>query len=393
MLTETIKFKIFYFVRYFGDAFFYPFMSIYFISKGMSEHNLGFILAITPITTILVNPLWNFIVKDMKISRFILKIMTLIEGALIILLTQISGFELYALVICLIAFFCSPFISIQDGYTATFTDKMKIEYSSIRIHASIAYVIASAIAGYVILYLGFDVLFITSGIFFGLTALIAIWIKPIEKAIPRGEKPKRDFKTLLKNKDFFKYLVFYTLVIGSVRIGDSFFGVYLIQERALSTTAYGLLYSAFVFVEVLTLRFLMTKGNFTSEKTLFLLASSMFALRFLVYGFNLPLEIVIIVTMLRGISGGIFIFANIKYIIKIVRVENITTAILMVMLAFSIYTALGNMLAGRFIETSGYNWLYLINLILIVFGIIFFLLFTPKVLQMDNQEDNLSTLE
>ena len=41
MVSETFKFKLFYFIRYFGDAFFYPFMSIYFIAMGVSSANLG----------------------------------------------------------------------------------------------------------------------------------------------------------------------------------------------------------------------------------------------------------------------------------------------------------------------------------------------------------------
>ena len=178
--NETFKFKLLYFIRSLGDGFFYPFMSIYFIQKGMSEDNLGIILAITPITTILVNPLWNYLVKDSKVSRIVLQVMTVIEGILIILITKVTGFELIALLIGLIAFFCSPYVSIQDGFTATYCNKNKVEYSSIRIYASIAYVIATLIAGYLGSYFGYDVLFFVAGLFFGLTALINIWIKPIE---------------------------------------------------------------------------------------------------------------------------------------------------------------------------------------------------------------------
>jgi len=363
-------------------------MSIYFISKEMSEQNLGIILAITPITTILVNPFWNYIVKDMKVSRMILKIMTLIEGLLIIILTQVSGFELHALIVGLIAFFCSPFIYIQDGYTSTFTNLKKIEYSSIRIYASIAYVIASAIAGFIIQYVGYEIPFVISGIFFASTALIAFWIKPIEKSMVQQEKKQRDFKSLLKNKEFYKYLIFYTIVIGSVRIGDSFFGVFLLDQSQFTLSGYGLLYSAFVFVEVLTLRYLSTKGTLFKERNLIIFASLLFIIRFLTYALNLPIEVMIIFTMFRGLSWGTIIYTNIKYIIKIVKVENVTTAILIVTLAFSVYTGVGNFLSGTFIQNHGFYWLYLVNLILIAIGLLFFIVFTPKI----NNKDEFSAL-
>lgn len=377
-MSETAKFKIFYFLRYFGDAFFYPFMTMYFLEKGISEQNLGVILAITPITTILVNPIWNYIVKDMKISRLVLKIMTLIEGLLIILLTQVSGFEFYALIVGLIAFLCSPFMSIQDGYTSTFTNLHKLEFSSVRIYASIAYVIASAIAGFIIQYVGYIIPFIISGAFFAITSLIAFWIHPIEKSMPVEEKKQRNIKALLKNKEFYKYLIFYTLVIGSVRIGDSFFGVFLTTQTNLSLSGYGLVYAAFVFMEVLTLRYLTDKGALIKEKTLIIFATILLVVRFLSYSFVLPLPVVILFTLFRGVSWGTIIYTNIKYIIKIVKVENITTAILIVTFFFSIFIAIGNFLAGRYIETSGYHSLYIVNTVIIVIGLIFFLIFTPK---------------
>jgi PPP family 3-phenylpropionic acid transporter len=379
MANENIKFKLFYFIRYFGDALFYPFMSIYFISKGISSEQLGIILAITPIATILVNPLWNYLVKDSRISQIVMKVMTLIEGVLIIAVTQVSGFELYAIIIAIIAVLCSPFIAIQDGFSATFANEAKIEFSSLRIWASVAYVIATTVAGVVILYLGYDILFLVSGIFFLLTVVLAWWIKPLAKPQELEKKPKRNFKALMHNKEFFKYLVFYTIVVGSVRIGDSFFGVYMTDILGLSTMWWGLLYSAFVLVEVIVLRYLTLHGNQFEERKLFFFAILCFLLRFITYSLPLPLPIVILMTMLRGLSWGIFIYTHIKYIIKIVRMENITMAILIVTLLYSIYTGIGNLLSGQLIEVYGYNVFFILQTALIFLGLVSFLVFTPKI--------------
>lgn len=392
MVSETTKFKVFYFLRYFGDAFFYPFMSMYFLAKGISEQNLGIILAIVPITTILVNPFWNYVVKDMRTSRLVLKIMTLLEGIFIILLTQVSGFELYALLVGLIAFFCSPFINIHDGYTATYTNTHKLQYSSIRIYASIAYVIASAIAGFIIQYVGYTLPFLMSGAFFIFTTIIAFWVKPIEKAIPASQNKQRDFKSLIKNIEFYKYLIFYTIAIGAVRIGDSFFGVFLTTQSNLGLAGYGLLYSGFVFVEVLTLRYLTMRGSSFKERNLVLFASVLLIIRFLTYAIDLPLPVLIVITMLRGVSWGTIIYTHIKFVIKIVKLENITTAILILTLSFSIFIGIGNILFGRLIQVFGYNFLYLMVTILVVFGTTFFLFFTPKANEPVDEIEQISSL-
>lgn len=376
-----LKFKILYFVRFFADALFYPYMSLYFIQKSVTETDLGFLLSITPILSIVVNPIWNYFVKDMKVSRIILQVMTVVEGVLIFTLTKVTTLEAYAIIIGLIAVLCSPYIQIQDGFAATFANNNKLEYSSIRIWASITYVIGTLLGGYLGVYIGYDLLFLASGIIFVATAFLVLWIKPIEKRADLIVRPKRDFKALLKNVEFYKYLVFYTLVIGSVRIGDTFFGVYIMKDFGITTIDYGWLYAAFVLVEVLVMRFLMAKGSQYSDKATFIVAGAMFVLRFLVYALEPSLPVIYAVTLLRGAGWGIILYAHIKFIIKIVKVENVTAAILILTLMFSIYTGVGNWISGSFIERYGYPKLYLVNMVLIFAGLLVFVLFTPRIKQ------------
>jgi MFS family permease len=379
MEKEILKYKLFYFFRYFGDALFYPFMSIYFVSKGLSERELGIVLAITPIVTVLANPFWNYIVKDSRISQVVLKIMSVIEGLLIIIIAKVSGFELFALLVSLIALICSPSLSIYDGFSATFTNTNKLNFTSLRIWGSIAYVIATTVAGLLILVMDFQYLFIISGVFFIFSALINAWIKPLEKPEESEKKPKRNFRALMKNRNFFKYLVFYTIVLGSVRVGDSFMSVYFTGSLGVGTAWWGILYSAFVFTEVLAFRFLIVHGNQYSEKKLIIIAAVLFAVRYVVIALDLPLPVILIASLLRGVSWGIIIDINIKYITKIVKTENITMALLIVTLLYSIYSGIGNILAGSFIENFGYSNFYILQTALILLGLVSFLVFTPKI--------------
>jgi predicted MFS family arabinose efflux permease len=286
---------------------------------------------------------------------------------------------MYALIIAMIAFICSPFIAIQDGFTATYANQNNIEFTSIRVHASIAYVMASAMAGFVIIYLGYTVLFMISGTFFIMTMLIGFWIKPFKDEIQRQNAPKRDIKALLRNKDFYKYLAFYTLVIGAVRVGDSFFGVYMTSVKGLDTTQYGFLYAAFVLAEVFVIRILINKGQLYPEHKLMIVSCALYILRFLAYALDLSPIALAAFTLLRGVSWGIFLFANIRYILKIVKVENVTSAILIISLMFSIFTAVGNFLFGSLISTIGYTWLYLILAGMIGLGFVVLLVFSPKI--------------
>jgi MFS family permease len=380
-MSEAGKFKWFYFIRYFGDALFYPFMTLYFVSKGINEEQIGIILAITPIVTIFSNPIWNYLVKDNRISHWILKIMTIVEGLLIILVTQVSTFELYALLIAIVGILCSPYYSIQDGFTATFANKNHIEYSSIRIYASIAYVVATALAGLMVQYLNYEILILSGGIGFLVTAIFAWWIKPLGTKNEIEEQPKRDLKGLLKNKEFYKYLLFYTLVAGTVRVGDSFLNLYMTKELHLDIMAWGFVYSGFVFVEVLVLRYLSLKGSLMDERKLFAIGTFLFVLRFLAYCIPLPVPVLIAMTMLRGISWGIYLYTHIRYITKIVKMGNITAAILIITLMYSIFTAVGNILSGWLIKAYGYPLFFIVQTTLVFLGFVSFLVLTPKIKQ------------
>jgi K+-sensing histidine kinase KdpD len=83
--------------------------------------------------------------------------------------------------------------------------------------------------------------------------------------------------------------------------------------------------------------------------------------------------------MLRGLAWGIFIYTHIKYLVKIVRMENITMAILIVTLLYAILTGMGNLFAGWFISQYGYGYFFTLQTALIFLGLVFFLVFTPKI--------------
>jgi predicted MFS family arabinose efflux permease len=379
MDKEAVKYKLIYFIRYFGDALFSPFFAMYFVAKGLSAENLGIVLAISPITTLLANPFWSYVVKDLKTSRRVLKIMTLVQGILVIALTRISGFELIALVVALFAFFTSPYAGVLDGFTASFTHKNHLEYGPIRIYASIGYVIALSGAGYLIVYLGYDILFVTAGAFFLLASLLTFALRPTDQG-ETGVAPKteRNIKALFQNRNYLKFLLFYTLMMGSFLIGETFVGVYMTADRGLSIVGYGWVFCGFVFVEVLAMQYLNVHGSHFDEKKMFLVASLLFAIRYLAYAFSLPLPLLIAFSMLRGISAGIVIYAFIKYVVLVAGLSNVTAAILFISLSCSLFSGLGNFFAGEFLARFGFAHFYLLIAGLVLCGVLALAFLMPK---------------
>ncbi|MDD3348838.1 MAG: MFS transporter, partial [Bacilli bacterium] len=76
-MREITKYKLNAAIRYFGDAFFYPFFALYLINSGLTESKIGFILSITPIIAIIANPIYSHLCQDIKTTRKVLRIITI----------------------------------------------------------------------------------------------------------------------------------------------------------------------------------------------------------------------------------------------------------------------------------------------------------------------------
>jgi len=150
------------------------------------------------------------------------------------------------------------------------------------------------------------------------------------------------------------------------------------SAKGMNPIGYGLLYSGFVAMEVVIMRVMLYRGHGAKEQNLLILASGLVALRFMLYGLDLPLSVISVITLLRGISWGIVIYAHLRLVIKIVGLENVTAAILILTLVFSLFAAGGNWLFGRLIKTLGFNILYFSCAGLLVLGIITMLIVPPK---------------
>jgi hypothetical protein len=55
----TRRYRIYNFIRFLGDSFFFPYFSLYIASLGYEGTTLGIILSITPFVNIIANTIWS----------------------------------------------------------------------------------------------------------------------------------------------------------------------------------------------------------------------------------------------------------------------------------------------------------------------------------------------
>ena len=120
--------------------------------------------------------------------------------------------------------------------------------------------------------------------------------------------------------------------------------------------------------------FLLISGKLfskTKDIYLILIFGLCFFLKVYVISFtDLPLYILIPFSCLRGVAYGIFLFFHIRYLIKLVGVENVTTAAIILSVLSSLFQFTLNNTVGYIIEIMGYGFTYKILSFVILGAII-----------------------
>lgn len=352
-----------YLIRYFADALFFSFYQLYILSKGLSEDKLGILTGIMPIIVILVNPLWNMTIKNINSNKKIMRIMTIIEGLCLIIFGNISTFELFILIIIIIAAVDQPFYGMLDGYTTIFSNEYNIEFAKIRKYGSIAYIFGSFLGGIFVKELGYSITFLISGIAYLLSFITFKFIKPFkEKEIENTNKNKISFKNIFNNKSFIIYTIIYILMFGTTYIAVNFFNAYLVNELGIKEYYSGYIKAYEVTLEVLTILILTKKKPKIKESTLYIFISILYLAKIIPVALNLPANITIIISGLHGIGFGSLLYVHYKHIIKLVGENLATTAILFITIINAIYTSIGNVLIGYTIINKGYHQSFMILL-------------------------------
>lgn len=365
-MKEFQKYQLTYFVRYFGDALFYSFMSLYLISKNIIGPELGLVLAIVPVASIGGNLFFGLTSKTLKLNLLFMRILTVVEAVAIIIYGATDNYILIAALTFIVGFVNSPFYSLEDGIIALFCQKTNVKYSSIRIFGTAGYFFGVVLGGYFIEWFGYETIFIMAAVAYFAALLVWRFIKKPETLVSdTAKEEKGSFVEIFKNKQFIFYCLFYLFSIGVNNVGDSYFGV-MLKSKGISDSAYGLVNGATIISETITL-FVLSKYNFkASFKRLLLIVGIVIVLKNFIYCFqdNMSIEILAAVNILRGVGWGMILAIHVNVLLILLKPKNITKGILFVAIITALFRSALSYLAGEYYLIIGFSKLYIIIVVL-----------------------------
>ena len=390
MRKENIKYKTLTAIRYLGDGFFYPFFALYLVNRGLLEARIGFILSISPLLAILLNPIYAKICNRIKKTKITLGIISILEGLMILIIGFSSNFYLITALTILMAIFGACHYGLMDSLLAIYSDNSKQNYSALRLYGSGAYIIATAVGGYICKYVNYQVAFGISFALFTGSGILYLLLKDIqiEEEGKVTKSDKGDYKVILSNKRFLFFMAFYGLMMALIFTNSNFLGTYL-ETRGVDSDGYGLVFSYFVAVEMVTL-FVLTKIKRKPSPYILLIISSVsLVIRILICYLYAPVWLVIASSGLRGLGYGIILHVSYQYVIDLVGEDKATKGIMLCTLVYAILLFVFNNVNGNIIEAYGYKNYYLINfvasIVLLIYSFVMPIINKKKAVDTDSQ--------
>lgn len=374
---EFLYIKIIYFLRYFADAMFYSFIAVFLASIGFKEGLIGNIQSITTITCLIVNPIWSMIAKNNKISRILMVILSIIEGTVLIIYSNMTTVEAIMIFTALMAIAASPYYTIMDGHAAAYCETHNKLYSNVRVAGSLAYMVGSALGGILIDLIGFTLTFTISGILFILVGIMAKFLNGVEKKNEVAESAETSFKAILSNKLFIIYAISYLFIVTLSIIGDNYISLLFTKELGFTVSEYSFIFSGMIIVEVIIMILFGKFFKDTEPHKLILIAGIAYFLRALIVSFtNLPVWILILGACLRGVGWGLTLFVHFRYLIRLVGIKNATRAAFIITVLGSTFNFIVSNFIGYVFEEIGYDHTYKILSFVTLTATLIFFIFT-----------------
>ncbi|WLR53293.1 MFS transporter [Bacillus tianshenii] len=324
---------------FFAFGALFPLLSVFLRNEaGLSGTQIGFIISLSPVVMIFIQPVWGLICDATQRPRQVLTIALCLTGLAALLYLVVDTYALLIVAAIVTAFFQSAIVPVSDSISLSYVQRTGENYGSIRLYGALGFSAAVLVAGWlsdqtsilVIFYLFAGILVFVSALSFRL---------PEESQQMRVDM-KEGSKTLIRMPRFLLVVAATFCVFGPVLANNFYFGLFL-EESGATLTGVGVAFLLAAGSEAPFMKFVHIIISRMGMLPVLFLAAVVSAFRWMIYIFEPPLALVYGTTIMQGISVGLFVPAALQYVRDIAPDEVRATAV-------SLYSAAGNGLGNWF---------------------------------------------
>lgn len=362
--NSYLSYFLMYNFYYLSWALFSALISVYLMGKGFRASQVSFVVSASFLASMVTQPVigaWNdrYAMKKIDTALFLAAcaggILFMLSDSLVMIAIS------YSLVLVMING-VNPVM--EKVATAS-----PYPYGKIRIWGTIGYALGSQLAGLLYDWISPRSVFIA----FVLTMLFCVagllGTEPTEGRHKQTTGEKVKTLDLFKNGAYVYYLCICVVFYGISNMGNTFIPS-MLTDKGLDVGIASMVLSIAVFCEaplvLLSYRFMDKLSN----KTLLFAAMGLLCVQCAVYGFDLPMPFILLITLLaKHPSGMLYIMVNIKVINTLIDEEQQITALAFVATIKNLSAILFQNIAGQILDATSYSYLFLASFMCMLGGL------------------------
>lgn len=341
----------FYICYYFQNAVYNGYFSLFLVSAGVLEQNIGYIMAFAPIVGMLMQSVWGQVGDRMKYKNILLSLLTF-GSAVALLLGGFVNNTLWGFaIVCAYMFFQSALMPLMDAITLEALDKGRYAYGPVRAVGTVSYMVASYLIG-LLLKDNYAIVPYIVALFLAL-GLVASFFMPRIEGHQHGKKQKTPMTALFKNKTLMILIGFTMFNICGFTHCSTYFSLYF-KDLGATSSLIGLANFLGPIGEIIFLPLGDKIFKKTGAATLTIIATSFMAVRALVIGITTNLYVLLITSALFGWCSMMMNFGMIKFINMTIEDElKASGQMLLNMASFGVAKILGSLLSSVLVSFFG----------------------------------------
>ena len=353
--NSYLSYFLMYNFYYLSWALFSALISVYLMDRGFKASDVSLVVSASFLTSMITQPIigkWND-EFDIKKVNAILFVIVAIGGIVFMVSNSLFMIAVSYSVVLMMINGVNPVM--EKIATAS-----PYQYGKIRIWGTIGYALGSQFAGILYDLVAPQAIFIVFVLTMILCIIGLVGTEPDIKKEAAKENEKVKTMTLFKNKKFVYYLAICAIFYGITNMSNTFVPS-MLTDKGLDVDVASTILSIAVFCEAPLVLFSNRFMDKIANKTLLIISISMVCLQCAVYGFDLPLIFILLITFLaKHPSGMLYIMINLKVINTLIDENQQITALAYVATLKNLVAIIFQNVAGNILDVTTYSNLYLI---------------------------------
>lgn len=221
--------KLFNFLIYGTMVIFTSFFQLYLQDAGMNKFEIGSLLALGPIVSLLANPFWRYWSDGIHNMKRVLLIMMVGTLIMVQFVFQSDTYAMVYISMILFFFFQSPVFSHSNSLILGYIENTGHKFGSFRLWGSMGWAIIAIITGLVLDWTGVAKVSILFTVVLVLAIAVIMLLPTLQKSSESPTLYIRGFTNILGNRYFLLFIVLGVIVSIPNAMNNTFMSLYITE--------------------------------------------------------------------------------------------------------------------------------------------------------------------